>query len=453
MLTEAFNRFIEKSPLTVMTRALVERLLNPQRLDAWFGHVAESQYTRELLFSTVVGMMLEVVCGVRKSVNAAYRALVEEIPVSVQAVYDKLKGLEPGTTAELVRYSAREAQAIIEAIAEQREALLPGYRVKILDGNCLAATEHRIKALRGLSGGALPGKSLVVYDPPLDLATDRVPCEDGHTQERALLEHVLARVQAGESWVMDRHFCVLNFLWQISQKAAYFVVREHQQLPWRPLGSMQEVGRLETGQVGEQPIEVLGPDGEKQLWRRIRVLLDTPTRDGDERIYLLTNLPLEIDARTLAKLYRNRWQIETAFFHLAEDLNCEINTLGYPRAALFGFGIGLVAYNTLAVLKAALRVEHGSAVVDDELSGYYMTDEISATYRGMMIAIPDEAWLIFRTLDVPTFSAWLLAMASKVRLEPLRKHRRGPKKPRTPRLYDPKRPHFATAKVLARKNE
>lgn len=453
MLTEAFNRFIEKSPLTVMTRALVERLLNPQRLDAWFGEVAEGQYTRELLFSTVVGMMLEVVCGVRQSVNAAYRALVEEMPVSVQAVYDKLKGLEPGTTAELVRYSAREAQAIIEEMDGQRAALLPGYRVKMLDGNCLEATEHRIKELRALGGGALPGKALVVYDPQWEVATDMVPCENGHTQERALLEQVLPRIQAGETWVMDRNFCVLKFLWQIRQKSAYFVVREHEQMPWRTLGPMREVGRIETGQVGEQPIEVRGPEGKKQVWRRIRVLLDTPTRDGDDRIYILTHLPLEINARTIAELYRKRWRIETAFFHLSEDLNCEINTLGYPRAALFGFGIGLVAYNTLAVLKSALRVQHGETVVDEQLSGYYMTDEISGTYRGMMIAIPDDEWRIFRELEIPTFSAWLLEMASKVRLEPLRKHRRGPKKPRTPRHYDPKRPHFATAKVLARRNE
>ena len=112
-----------------------------------------------------------------------------------------------------------------------------------------------------------------------------------------------------------------------------------------------------------------------------------------------------------------------------------------------------VAYNTLAVLKAALRVEHGAAVIDNELSGYYVADEISGTYRGMMIALPDEEWRIFRELSVPTFAAWLVELASKVRLEPLRKHHRGPKKPRTPRRYDPKRPHFATAKILAQRNE
>ena len=35
---------------------------------------------------------------------------------------------------------------------------LPGYRIKVLDGNCIEATAHRIKPLRKIGGGALPGK-------------------------------------------------------------------------------------------------------------------------------------------------------------------------------------------------------------------------------------------------------------------------------------------------------
>ena len=64
---------------------------------------------------------------------------------------------------------------------------MPGYVVWIVDGNHWAATEHRLKELRADGGGALPGQALVGYDPALDLALDVVPCENGHTQERALL--------------------------------------------------------------------------------------------------------------------------------------------------------------------------------------------------------------------------------------------------------------------------
>ncbi len=123
MLSDLFKPLIEGSPLSVMMRGLVERLLNPEEMDQWFEQLAQEQYTRELLFSTVVSLMLEVVCSSRKAVNAAYQAMKEAIPVSIQAVYDKLQGIEPAVAAELVRYTAREGQAIMAAV----EAAAPSF--------------------------------------------------------------------------------------------------------------------------------------------------------------------------------------------------------------------------------------------------------------------------------------------------------------------------------------
>jgi hypothetical protein len=295
----------------------------------------------------------------------------------------------------------------------------------------------------------LPGQARVVYDPELDMALNVVPCENGHTQERALLALLEASLAAGEVWVMDRNFCVLHWLHRIAAQPAYFVVREHEQTPFKPLAPMAETGVTETGRVAEQPIQVIGPDGQPVVWRRIRVLLQKPTRNGDEQVYLWTNLPATVTAETVARLYLKRWRIETAFQHLAQDLNTEIKTLGYPRAALFGFCIGVVAYNILAVLKAALRQVHGATVIDTQLSGYYVTDDVSGTYRGMMIAIPPPEWQVFRHLTVPQVADVLLDLAGKVCLAKFRKHPRGPKKPRPPRSFDPKHPHQATAKLLA----
>ena len=70
------------------------------------------------------------------------------------------------------------------------------------------------------------------------------------------------------------------------------------------------------------------------LLRRVTVVLDKSTRDGDTEIHVLTNLPRVEDAPVIAELYRKRWTIETAFQELEETLQSEINTLGYPKAAL-----------------------------------------------------------------------------------------------------------------------
>ncbi|MFO1352024.1 MAG: IS4/IS5 family transposase, partial [Gammaproteobacteria bacterium] len=181
-----FQRFIEKAPLPVMVRALLERVFHPERLDSGFEQTAEAQYTRELLFSTLFEWMSQVVCTVRRSVHDAYQA-AEQLATSVGAVYRKLARIEPTTVREWVRYSARESRSVMEALEYRRPSPLPGYVVKILDGNALAATEHRLKALRSLRAGALPGKAVVVYEPAYHLMVDLFPCEDGHAQERALL--------------------------------------------------------------------------------------------------------------------------------------------------------------------------------------------------------------------------------------------------------------------------
>ena len=143
-------------------------------------------------------------------------------------------------------------------------------------------------------------------------------------------------------------------------------------------------------------MQVWDAQGVAHLLRRIRVKLDQATRDGEHVLYILTNLPLrKASAKRVARLYRKRWTLETAFQHLEAYFHSEINTLGYPKAALFGFCLALVAYNMLAVVMAALRSVHGTESIDQELSLYYVANDIAQTYHGMMIAIPEDEWRVF----------------------------------------------------------
>jgi hypothetical protein len=147
--------------------------------------------------------------------------------------------------------------------------------------------------------------------------------------------------------------------------------------------------------------------------------------------------------------------LETAFQHLEAYFHSEINTLGYPKAALFGFCLALVAYNLLAVVLAALRGVHGEELVDEEvmslgltLSLYYIANEISTTYHGMMIAIPAPEWDVFYAMSPEDLAAILLELAQKVRLQAIRKSPRRSKKAR-PQVKKPARKgHVATAKLL-----
>jgi IS4 transposase len=449
MLGIVFERFVEKSPISVMVRGTLERVLGAEQLNLWYERTAQKQYTRDLMFSTVYDLMSQVVFRIKPSINAAYLHQEADVGTSIVSVYNKLNGLETHTAAELVRYSARELTPLIEQVGGERKPWLRGYRVKIIDGNCIEATDHRLKALRDVAAGALPGKALVVYEPAQGFVTDVFPCEDGHAQERSMFGDVLKTVEADDLWIEDRNFCTREFLCEIDNRGAGFIVRQHAGLPYEIVTSLRPAGRVETGRVAEQRVRVQDAQGNWHVFRRLRIKLDEATRDGDKLLYILTNVPRQkASTKRVARLYRKRWTLETAFQHLEAYFHSEINTLGYPKAALFGFCLALVAYNVVAVVLAALRGVHGENTVDEEVSLYYVANEIAETSKGMMIAIPEPEWLVFRTMSASEMAATLLDLARRVRLRAFRKSPRGPKKPRAKRESPSKQGHVSTAKLL-----
>jgi len=332
--------------------------------------------------------------------------------------------------------------------------LLPGYRIKYLDGNHLSGTEHRIEELRFEAAGALPGFGLVILEQALMLITHVILCEDGHAQERSLLEQVLETLKKRDLIIADRNFCTSGFLFGIDRRGAFFVIRQHaSNLRWRRIGRRRRVGVVETGRVYEQVVELTDPATGKTLRaRRITVELNEPTRDGDTELHILTNLPeSDADGCTVAELYRTRWTIETGFQEITETLDCEIETLGYPQASLFAFCLALMAYNAVSVIKAAMRVAHGEQTVKDEVSAYYMTLEVAAVYEGMMIAIPDEEWAVFGAMSNREFAQFLVNIAKSVYLPKYQKHVRGPKKPPPERRSGAMIKHLSTARILAQR--
>jgi hypothetical protein len=324
---------------------------------------------------------------------------------------------------------------------------LRGYRVKILDGFCLEATEHRLHVCRPYASAMLPGKSLVVLEPQMRLATDVFPCEDAHAQERSLIGAVLETAQAQDLWIADRNFCTVGCLRGLAQRQAAFVIRQHGNLPIQATSDLVLVGKSDTGTVWEQTVRLAG-DGQPMTLRRIVVRLFQPTQEGDTEIAIVTNLsPSVVSAVKVSELYRHRWTIEGFFHSLTLNLEGEINTLAYPKAALFSHCMALVCLNLLSVLRAALASVHGSDNIEASLSDYYLVNQIQSVYGGMMIAIAPEHWQVFQTLTLAELAALLQQLAQKVYLPQFLKATRAPKKKRPPRIKD-QHPHRATARLL-----
>src|SRR5438876_20650 len=152
------ERFLKRSPLTVMTHLTLRRALAAPWLDALFAQHAERQYVRSLLFSTVVDLLASVTFGFRPSIHAAVKAAGATLPVSLTALYDKINRTEPALVRAMVRDGAQRLAGVLAALTAGARGGGGGYTVRIGDGNHLPATEKRLKALRGLRGAATAGR-------------------------------------------------------------------------------------------------------------------------------------------------------------------------------------------------------------------------------------------------------------------------------------------------------
>lgn len=445
MWQEVLERFESQAPASVMARIALEQAMPATWIDEVFDAHRQRQYPRELLCSTVVELMTLVSLGLQPSLHAAARKM-EHLPVSLAALYDKVNRTELPLLRALVQGSSARLQPIAAAL--DGGGCMPGWQVRIVDGNHLPGSQKRLAPLRGHRGAALPGHCLVVYDPDLAQVVDLVACEDAYESERTAVMPLFDSAAPGQIWIADRHFCTRTILQRCCEAGASLVVRQHskhpvvvQESPWR------EAGRCETGQLREQTLHI---DEGQAPWRRIELQLDQPTDSGEPVLWLWSNLPETISAEQIARLYRRRWSIEGVFGRLESVLNSEMATLGHPRAALLGFTVAVLAYNLLSLLKRCVEHAHRQEAPELDVSTYHLAQHVRGAYEGLLIAVPPAHWPDSGPQDTAQVVQRLLVLARRIILRQVATSKRGPKieKPKGWVTGDKARAHISTARVL-----
>lgn len=474
MWKAVIERFERHAPASVMARLALEHALPAQWVDKVFEAHRQRQYPRELMFSSIVELMTLVTLGMRPSLHAVARQH-EGLAVSLAALYDKVKRSEPTVLRGLISGSALRLMPVVAQWGGP--ASLAGWQLRIVDGNHLAASDKRLKVLRGHRGVALPGHSLVVYDPDAGLVCDMVACEDAHESERVGVLPLIGRAQCGQLWIADRHFCTHNILDSLARTGAHFLVREHAKHPRvAQQGDWSEPTHTDTGAVREQTFAVEGihvppaRGGKKEAqspapsepaaqpagaWRRIQITLDSPTEAGEHTIGLWTNLPMTVDAATVAQLYRKRWRIEGMFQRLESVLHSEIKSLGHPRAALLGFAVAVLAYNVLSLLQRAVEYAHRPQTPDLEVSTYHLSVQVKSGYEGMLIAVPAEHWPSAASQDPQALAQALLRLAQRILPKQVATSKRGPKTIQPKGYVDARvaSAHVSTARLIKQARE
>lgn len=329
----------------------------------------------------------------------------------------------------LVRGSAQRLSGV--AVRLNQPDSLPGWQLRIVDGNHLPGSQKRLKVLRSYRGAALPGHSLVVYDPDQGIVCDLIACEDAYESERTGMLCLTGSATAGQLWIADRHFCTRTITQELDQTGAHFLIRQHtHHLRLLKQGEWSEYQSGDTGLVREQTICVRAvhePDSPDQVWRRIGIKLNAPTESGETTLMLRTNLPATSDALTVAALYRKRWRIESMFGRLESVMHSEISSLGHPGAALLAFTVAVLGYNIISLLQRVVQQAHPLEPPHREVSGYHLAWHIKCGYEGMLIALPAELWPGMASDSDQEFVQRLLSLARRISPEQVATSKRGPK--------------------------
>ena len=94
------ERVEQQMPAAVMTRLVLEQALPTGWIDDVFERHRQRQYSRELLFSTVVELMTLVTLGLRPSLHAAARKLNERLPAHASDLVAKSPDFGPTRRAD-----------------------------------------------------------------------------------------------------------------------------------------------------------------------------------------------------------------------------------------------------------------------------------------------------------------------------------------------------------------
>src|SRR3989344_974753 len=158
---------------------------------------------------------------------------------------------------------------------------------------------------------------------------------------------------AGAFYIMDRGYFDLERLWKINQAKAYFIIRAKKSISYERLYS-REVDRS-TGLRCDQIIRLKHFYSKKHYPEKLRRVKYYDAATDTDYVYLTNNFI--IPAKTVADLYRHRWQIELFFKWIKQHLKIQV-FWGYSfNAVKTQICIAIATFLLVAIMKRELKVK------------------------------------------------------------------------------------------------
>lgn len=429
MIRTVLERFVEHSPMAIMTRLVMQGAIHDEWLDAAvdLDDEPDGEQIREAVFARVVDVLVALAAGAGPANGppATPAAISPAFAPAVTALHDRMSRLRAGWGRMLVKDSVDLLLPLTPPHGASGPAA--GWRLRVLDGGRLPAGLACAPGPAGCTHGAAVSAdgALPVYDPDLGMIVDLVPYERSRMHERAFAAALLAAAQPGELWIIDGRFNTAAILSGWPRRGGALIVREHGCTPgWRPLDAPRECGALDGGRVYEQAVEMPGDGGSAGTFRRIEWRPDDAVAATPPAASVLTNAPAaQFDAARVMRLARRRWRD-------AQPLPVETVLDDGPlanvpaRAALLARGIAAVAYNVYGVMARAVQAALDLDARDVDRLPSHIATGVRMAYAGMMIALPPAWWRRYDQLPATALGEAVRLLAGHVDPRSERRRRR-----------------------------
>lgn len=432
------ERFVEQSPMTIMTRLVLQCALHDDWIDMAVDadEAPDDESIRETLFALAV----DAIAAIAAQAQTPASPMPHGVPghassasgAAVAALHDGMSRWRAGWGRALVRDSVDLLLPVAAARADERGRTLGGMRLRVLDGAGAGCAPGRAgcdcgRACDDPARDAAPGltsaRVMPVYDPELAMIVDLLPVERGRSHERAFVGALLETVRPGELWMIDGRFDIDAIVSGWPRRGGAFVLRDDGgAAACRPLGGWWDAGLLDGGGVREQAVGMAGDGEAAGTLRRIEWCGHGLDGAPGATVTVLTNLPVEpFDACQVMQLARRRWRDALPFS--LESVLGGVSFGSVPaRASLLASGIAALAYNAFSVMTRVVSGALGLDERDAERVPSHIADGVTATYAGMMIALPPDWWRRYDQLPAATLGQIVRMLA--VHVDPRSERRR-----------------------------
>lgn len=173
----------------------------------------------------------------------------------------------------------------------------------------------------------------------------------GKTHDVKFLD--LIGIEAGAYYIMDRGYLDFGRLYRIHQQGAFFVTRAKKNFAFERLYSNKI--EKEIGIRCDQIIKLTGYQTAKNYPEKLR-RIKYFDKETNHTFVFLTN-DFNIEAKTIASLYKHRWQIELFFKWIKQHLKIK-SFWGYSENAVkTQICIAICIYLLIAIVKKKLKIE------------------------------------------------------------------------------------------------